>query len=97
MAKAKGRAAQTLPAAPTARQSAEAKRREEDYRAEDDHRSLQRAEEIRGDASRMSAVQRIHDRKQREMAAMSRTLGRPGGKRSGRRRGKDPRRSSKRR
>ena len=40
------------------------KKREDDYRAEDDLRTLERAEEVRGDANRMASCARVHKRKQ---------------------------------
>lgn len=46
------------------------KKSEDDYRAEDDLRTLTRAEEIRGDGSRMKACSRVH---RRQKAAMTRT------------------------
>lgn len=53
---------------------------EDDYRAEDDHRTLTRAEEIRGDGQRMQKVRKIHRKKAREIASLGAKL-RSGGKR----------------
>ncbi len=48
---------------------------ESDYMAEDDHRTLTRAEEIRGDSKRMAGVKKHHRKQTRAIQRMSRTLG----------------------
>lgn len=60
-----------------------ASKSEDDYRAEDDHRTLMRAEEIRGDKGRMSRVLKHHGKKAREIATLGSKL-RTGGRGKGR-------------
>ncbi len=55
-------------------------RREQDYRAEEDFRTLERAEEVRGDGSRHTRAL-AHGRQ--KVASMARIVGRSAGKRSG--------------
>ena len=61
---------------------------EQDYRAEDDFRTMQRAEEVRGDAARHQRAL-AHGRKQ--VAAMTRVVGR------GVKTGRSPKRAPSRR
>lgn len=53
-----------------------------DYRAEDDFRTLERAAEVRGDKAREARAM-AHGRKR--MTAMTRVMGRSGGRKSARR------------
>lgn len=57
------------------------KKRENDYRAEEDLRTLERAEEVRGDGERMAACARVHRKKQAAASRMNRMFGRRGGSR----------------
>lgn len=58
--------------------SAADKKREDDYRAEDDLRTLERAEEVRGDSNRMQACARVHKRKQAAARNLNRVFSRRG-------------------
>lgn len=50
------------------------KKREDDYRAEDDLRTLERAEEVRGDGNRMASCARVHRRKQAAAKRLNRVF-----------------------
>lgn len=54
-----------------------AAKREAEYRAEDDHRTLQRAEEVRADPSRLKGVAMHHRKKMVEMRRVGSQLGVP--------------------
>jgi len=60
------------------------KKKEDDYRAEEDLRTLTRAEEVRGDGTRMAACARMHRKQARTMTRTGRLFAsRAGGKRAG--------------
>jgi len=46
-----------------------------DFMAEDDHRTMSRAEEIKGDTKRMKAVSKFHRKRQGEMSKLGKVLG----------------------
>ena len=46
----------------------------DDYQAEDDHRTLQRAEEVRSDPSRMKRVATFHTKRMAQMAKIGQAL-----------------------
>ena len=48
-----------------------------DYQSEDDHRTLTRAAEIHGDASRMRGVQKHHRKQTKALASVGSMLGQP--------------------
>ena len=50
---------------------------EQDYRCEEDHRTLERAEEVRSDPSRMRGVSRHHRKKMAEMKRVGTMLANP--------------------
>jgi len=54
------------------------KKREDDYRAEEDLRTMERAEEVRGDGARMQACARMHRRKQAAAKRLNRVFSRRG-------------------
>lgn len=45
------------------------------YQAEDDHRTLQRAEEVKGDRKRMAGAKAHHKRTMRDMTKLGKSLG----------------------
>ena len=54
----------------------EDKKREQEYREEDDHRTITRAEEVRGDKSRMVGVRRHQRKSERALKRTKRAIGR---------------------
>lgn len=50
-------------------------KQQDDYQAEDDHRTLQRAEEVRSDSTRMKRVATHHRKKMGEMKRVGQELG----------------------
>ena len=52
--------------------------REREYRDEDDHRTVTRAEEVRGDKSRMAGVRRHQRKSERALKRTGRAIGRRG-------------------
>ncbi len=48
---------------------------DKDWRAEDDHRTLTRAAEVRADPSRMAGVSKHHQKMQKNLASVGRSLG----------------------
>ena len=60
------------------------KKRDEDYKAEEDLRTLTRAEEVRGDGTRMRACERMHKKQARTMSRTGRLFAKRGGGRGAR-------------
>ena len=56
--------------------SKDEKKREREYREEDDHRTITRAEEVRGDRSRMAGVRRQQRKSERAHKRTGRAIGR---------------------
>jgi len=64
--------------------SSPSSKKEAEYRAEEDLRTLTRAEEVRGDSTRMAACARMHWKQARTMTRTGRLFAsRAGGKRAG--------------
>ena len=58
--------------------SKEDKKREREYQEEDDHRTITRAEELRGDSKRMIGVRRHQRKAERALKRTKRAIGRRG-------------------
>jgi len=56
--------------------SKEDKKREREYQEEDDHRTITRAEELRGDSKRMIGVRRHQRKAERALKRTKRAIGR---------------------
>ena len=54
----------------------EDKKRDREYREEEDHRTITRAEEVRGDVPRMAGVRRHQRKSERALKRTGRAIGR---------------------